>query len=161
MNLSITTDYALRILIYIGHRPPETCVTVGEIADAYGISKNHLMKVAARLRDGGYIVAVRGNGGGVRLSGDPEILNIGEVVRYTEDDFGLVSCMRDDGHICRIFSACILRVALGKALDAFLGELDRVTLADLLGAKPLLEEIFLSQLSNASASPAALSETTG
>lgn len=141
MRLTFHTDYALRILLYLGARPNQT-VTISEVAEAYGISKNHLMKVATHLGSGGYIDASRGNGGGLRLACNPEDIVIGEVVRHTENDFALVGCFEAGGPGCRIETACLLRSALRKALDAFFRVLDDYTLADLLVTRPLMAALF-------------------
>ena len=141
MRLTLHTDYALRMLLYLGTRPHDT-VTISEVADTYGISKNHLMKVATHLASGGYIAATRGNGGGLKLAQRPEDIVIGEVVRHTENDFDLVGCFEAGGAGCRIETACLLRTSLRKALDAFFRVLDDYTLADLLVTRPLMAELF-------------------
>lgn len=133
------TDYALRTLIYIGVQA-DRVVTIQEIADAYGISRNHLMKVAHMLSLGGFVTSTRGNGGGIKLAKPASKINIGQVVRYTERDLGLVGCFQP-GHDCRIAPACMLRSTLRKALKAFFEVLDEHTLQDLLVAKPLLEDL--------------------
>jgi Rrf2 family nitric oxide-sensitive transcriptional repressor len=140
MRLTSHTDYSLRTLIYLGVRG-DRLATVSEIADAYGISRNHLTKVAARLAAGGFVEAVRGNGGGIRLARDAAGINLGEVVRFTEVEMNLVECFCTGGH-CRIETACLLRPVLRSALAAFLAVLDRYTLAQLLASRPLLEELF-------------------
>jgi Rrf2 family nitric oxide-sensitive transcriptional repressor len=136
MRLTTFSDYSFRVLIYLG-AAPEGLATIESISAAYGISSNHLMKVVHRLAQLGYIETVRGKGGGMRLARPPEAINVGEVLRATEDGFDLVECM-DDGDNCRITRACVLRHVLGEARDAFLKVLDGYTLADLLApARPL------------------------
>lgn len=140
MRLTLYTDYALRMLIHLGIQQDDRLVTVGDIAIAYRISKNHLTKVANQLTNGEFIKSVRGNGGGLRLARDPAEINIGEVVRFTERDLVLVGCF-EDGHGCRIEPACMLRPALKTALAAFFAALDKYTLRDLLVTRPLLHEL--------------------
>jgi Rrf2 family nitric oxide-sensitive transcriptional repressor len=139
LRLSIHSDYALRMLICLGAREGEV-VNVAEIADAFGISRHHLMRVAQRLRDAGYVETTRGHGGGVRLARAPAEITIGAVVRCTENDFSLVACFAPEG-TCRILPVCGLRPVLADAMAAFLAVLDRYRLADLLGARRELREV--------------------
>jgi len=132
MRLTSFTDYSLRVLIYLGLHEAKL-VTIRQVSDAFGISENHLMKVIYKLSTLGYVESVRGRGGGIRLAGTPEETRLGHLVRQVEPDFTIVECF-DGQHRqeCVIDSSCHLRAVLGKALDAFLAELDRHTLADLL-----------------------------
>jgi Rrf2 family nitric oxide-sensitive transcriptional repressor len=139
MRLTEHTDYALRMLIYLGVRD-DRLTSVGEVADAFGLSKNHLLKVANHLAAAGYVQTVRGRGGGLRLAQPAEAINIGAVVRATETDLNLVPCFCDGGG-CRIEVGCILRATLNTALRAFMAELDRTTLGDLIRPRPLLKRL--------------------
>ena len=143
MRLTIFTDYSLRVLIYLGaHRDEERLATIADIAAAYRISENHLMKVVHRLARHGYIETTRGKGGGLQLARAPDQINIGAVVRVTEDDLALVECFQKSEPGCSIVSACTLQVTLARALDAFLRVLDGQTLADLLQPHAKLMKIF-------------------
>ena len=126
MRLTRYTDYALRVLTYLGAQPDKVC-SIAEIARAYDISQNHLMKVAHDLGKAGYIEGVRGRSGGIRLGKPAEQINVGDVVRHTEEGFDLVECGG-----CAIAPACELTGVLHEALTAFMTVLDRYTLADLL-----------------------------
>ncbi|GBQ20157.1 Rrf2 family transcriptional regulator [Gluconacetobacter sacchari DSM 12717] len=135
MRLTLHTDYALRTLIYLGIRT-DRLVSIREIAQAYGISENHLVKIIHRLGLGGFISTQRGRNGGLRLARPAAEIRIGDVVRYTEEDMGLVACMQSDqpgGQDCILARACRLRGVLGEALGSFMGVLDRYTLADMIG----------------------------
>jgi Rrf2 family transcriptional regulator, nitric oxide-sensitive transcriptional repressor len=136
------TDYALRMLIQLGVHS-NRLVTIKETAEAYRLSKNHMMKIAHRLCQEGFIRSVRGNGGGLSLAKKPSEINIGDVVRCIEGDFSLVGCFEPRCEDCRISSACLLRSALRNALKAFHEKLGEYTLQDLLVTRPLLEELFL------------------
>jgi len=146
MQLTLYTDYSLRVLVYVGLKT-SGLATISEIADAYGISRNHLVKVVHNLSSQGYIEALRGKGGGLRLSRPAAQIIIGDVVRHTEPNFNLVECFdREDPGACPITPMCRLKGSLGKAFGAFMAVLDEVTLADVLSnrqelARPLHIEI--------------------
>ncbi|CAA7619833.1 HTH-type transcriptional regulator NsrR [Magnetospirillum sp. SS-4] len=132
MRLTLHTDYALRVMVHVGLRNGEL-VTITEIAECYGISKNHLTKVVHQLGKAGYLETVRGKYGGVRLLRQPDDIHLGEFIRETEEDFTLVRCMRcADNDECRLSGHCIARDALTSGLRAFFAELNRYTLADML-----------------------------
>ena len=131
MRLTYHADYALRLLMYVALRDG-TLVQIQEVAEAYGISKNHLMKVAFHLGRLGFLETVRGRNGGLRLARAPQDITVGEVVRKTEESFALVECFDPGSNGCVITGPCRLRGVLRKALDAFLDVLDEHTLADLI-----------------------------
>ncbi len=142
MRLTVYTDYALRVLMYLAVHP-EPKPTIGEIASSYGISRNHLMKVAYELGVAGYIETVRGKGGGLRLARPAEQIGLGAVVRQTEPDLALVPCFDPLNAPCAITPACKLRAALHQASAAFLEVLDAYTLADLVGNRAALDRLLV------------------
>ena len=130
MRLTAMTDYALRLLIYLGQHPDKLC-TIAEVAKTYGISEAHLMKVTHQLGMRGWIETVRGKGGGMRLGHMPAQIGVGAVIRDMETDFQLVECFAP-ASVCALTGHCTLAGALRGALDSFLKHLDAYTLADLL-----------------------------
>jgi Rrf2 family nitric oxide-sensitive transcriptional repressor len=138
MRMTVFTDYTLRTLIYLALRPGQL-VTIAEIADAYRISNNHLMKVVHHLAQSGDVNTVRGQHGGLRLAHSPAAINIGAVVRRAEADLEIVPCFGATAN-CIIKPDCVLSSALDEALRAFLAVLDRYTLADLVNPRLNLAE---------------------
>jgi Rrf2 family nitric oxide-sensitive transcriptional repressor len=130
MRLTMMTDYALRLLMHVGQHRDRLC-TIAEVAQVYGISEAHLMKITHQLGLGGWIETVRGKGGGMRLAREPVQINLGELVRSVEPDFMLVECMAS-GSTCTLTEKCGLTRVFGDALDAFMQQLDGHTLADVL-----------------------------
>ncbi|CAM3241029.1 transcriptional regulator, BadM/Rrf2 family [Paracoccus aminovorans] len=139
MRLTRYSDYAMRVLLYLGRQPDRLC-SIAEIARAYGISQNHLMKVINDLVNAGWLASVRGRGGGVRLARPADEISVGAIIRHTEDGFDLVGCGD-----CIISPACGLTSVLDEALAAFLAVLDGYTLADVLARRgdflPLLRPL--------------------
>jgi len=130
MRLSLHSDLALRVLMHLA-LTGENRATIQGISEAFGVSRNHLMKVAHELAGLGYIESTRGSGGGLRLNRPAADIVIGRVVRDMEPDFGLVECFREDNR-CVITPACALPRMLDEALNDFLTRLDAYTLADLV-----------------------------
>ena len=139
MRVALFTDYALRLLMLVGLEP-ERLVTIEEAAERFGISKNHLMKVAYELGQANYLETIRGRNGGLRLGKAPDKIVVGEVVRKMEPDFAVVECEIPTGY-CRIAPCCVLRSAMREAVQAFLEKLDRYTLEDLLRPKSKLRRL--------------------
>ena len=130
MRLTVYSDYSLRLLMYLAVRP-EGLATIPEVAKAYNISANHLMKVVHQLGQAGYIETVRGRRGGMRLGRSPEDIGLGELIRHTEPDMHIVPCFEPENQDCPLRRACRLKSALDRASIAFLAVLDEYTLADL------------------------------
>ena len=138
MELSRFTDYSLRTLIYAGIHS-DRIITVPEVAQAYGLSQNHLVKIAHKLGKAGFLEVVRGRYGGFRLGSSPDQINLGEVVRACEN-LALVECLSEEGGSCPINGACVLKGIIREARDAFLETFDRYTLADLIRSKKAMLE---------------------
>jgi Rrf2 family nitric oxide-sensitive transcriptional repressor len=138
MRLSEYTDYTLRVLMYCAaHR--DRLVTIAELAEQHGLSKNHLMKVVNDLAHQGLIETTRGRGGGLRLLLDPEAIRIGDVVRTTETDFRLVECFDRDTNACALSPSCRLKHLFAEALRGYFKALDGATLADMTSGMPTVK----------------------
>ena len=143
MRLTLNTDFSLRVLIHVGLRGNKL-TTINDIAQSFGISKAHLMKVVNDLGRNGYLETVRGHNGGIRLMREPRHINIGQVVRDTENRLGIIGCLERRGY-CPIERACVLRSALQDATQAFLAVLDAYTLADLIKPQRALSSLLFDR----------------
>jgi Rrf2 family transcriptional regulator, nitric oxide-sensitive transcriptional repressor len=153
MQLTFYTDYSLRVLMYLAVRC-DRLVNISEIAERYGISRNHLVKVVHNLTRGEFIKSYRGKGGGIELARDPAEINVGEVVRYTEGPRKTVECFDVEKNRCIISAVCGLAEVIEEACDSFFAALDRYTLADLLKHRTGLAKILVSaSLNKAGADP--------
>ena len=131
MQLTLHTDYALRVLIYLCMKPEEI-VTIDEVTDFYEISRNHLVKVVHNLATNGFIHTSRGKHGGMQLSRPPDEISIGEVVRKMEANFDIVECFSPDSKACRVVPICKLKSVLYQASENFLLYLSQHSLADVV-----------------------------
>lgn len=142
MRLTAHTDYALRILMFAAARQREGAdrarFSVEEVATAYGISRNHVMKIVQRLAGAGYLKSARGRGGGLALGVAPQTLRLGALVRFLEQDQVLVACFSCE-EPCRIGGKCALERALHGAIESFYAHLDRLTLDEITLAPSALK----------------------
>ncbi|PGL73364.1 RrF2 family transcriptional regulator [Bacillus sp. AFS055030] len=144
MRLTTYSDYSLRVLIFLSSEPREKLVNIKDIAEAYDISKNHLMKIIYNLGKMGYIETIRGRNGGIRLAKLPTEINIGEIIRKTEEDFNIVECF-EHGNTCVITPVCSLKHIFNNALEQFLKVLDQYTLDDIVKNNAMLKDYFSSK----------------
>ena len=143
MRITLFSDFALRTVIQVALNDGKL-TTIKDIGRSFGISESHLMKVVNHLSQMGYVHAVRGRKGGIRLMRDPRHINIGQVVRDTEDQLDVIGCLKYKGY-CPIERVCVLRSALRDATEAFLAVLDTYTLADLIKPQKALASLLLNR----------------
>lgn len=140
MRLTTFTDYTLRVLMYLALEPGRLA-TIPEVAKAYDISENHLMKVVHQLARNGFVESMRGKGGGIRLARPAAEISLGKVVRSSEGSGPVVECMAGENSTCCIAPACQLGDILASAFVAFYATLDEYTLADLMGNERTMANI--------------------
>ena len=134
MRLSVFTDYSLRVLIQAAIRHPNK-VTIDEVANAYGISRNHLIKVINELGRAGFLVTQRGRSGGFTLARPADRIFVSDVVKFGEEGQPLVECFDPERNKCVITPACKMKGMIAEAKRAFFDVLAKYTIADVC-AKP-------------------------
>jgi Rrf2 family transcriptional regulator, nitric oxide-sensitive transcriptional repressor len=139
MQLTQFTDYSLRALIYIA-LSKELC-TINDIATAYHISSNHLLKIIHNLSKMGIIKTIRGKKGGIVMASHPSDINLGELILKLEPNFDLVPCFNKEKANCCIAPVCKLKRILLEAKEKFIGVLKEYTLADILDNRMALNEL--------------------
>ena len=132
VRLSTYTDFGLRTLMYLASLPEGQLSTAAEVSSVYNVSLNHLVKVAGQLKKLGYLEAIRGKNGGIRLAVPPKDINVGQVIRQLENHLDGVDCSSTN---CQLVPACRLRHALALAMEDFLKVMGQYTLADLIANK--------------------------
>ena len=131
MQLSTYSDYSIRVLMQAALRAPAR-VTVDEVADTFGISRHHLVKVVHDLGHSGYLTTHRGVGGGFTLARPAEAIRLGDIVRLGEETETVINCVDGEKRRCRLLPACRLKAVLDEAAAAFFEVLDRYSLADVV-----------------------------
>lgn len=130
MKLTSFTDYSLRLLMYVAVKD-DRLVSIREVSEVFEISRNHLMKIVHELGKGGYLNTVRGKNGGFQLGMAAKDINLGKLIRYTEEELSVVECFDENNPNCKIISHCMLAGVLHMALNSFFEVLDGHNLADL------------------------------
>lgn len=138
MRLTLFTDYAIRVLLYLAAEP-ERLVTVGEIAKKYDVSQHHLVKVVQDLVKNGYVKSTKGRGGGMRLAAAPHEINVGKIVKQFEPEMQMIDCDN-----CPLCGNCSLPRPMNEAVIAFLGVLNKYSLKDIIETSPNLGKILIA-----------------
>ncbi len=141
MQLTLRTDYSLRVLIYLAQKDGELA-TIGEIAKFYQISRNHLVKVVHHLGNAGFLNTIRGKHGGIKLARAANLIFIGDVVWQMEPGFNVVECFTSSKQACVVAPICTLKSILQQASNEFLSLLNRYTVADTITKNEQTGQIF-------------------
>lgn len=139
MKLTTYTDFGLRALMYLATLPDGELTSVAKVSALYDVSRNHMVKVINQLAREGYIYALRGKNGGIRLAREARDINVGRVIRLLESNLNGIDCGRPT---CHLVPACRLKNALAEAMEAFLQVMEKYTLADLVSNRDELLPIF-------------------
>ena len=134
MQLTRQTDFAFRSLIYLAQLPEGEFGHIKDICAYYDISPNHLSKIVVKLSRLGYIEAVRGKGGGIRLARAADDINLAEIAAAFETTMHPVNCTKPR---CRIITFCKLKSVLDEAMQAFITSLGEYSLADVVTGKKI------------------------
>lgn len=129
MQLNKQTDYALRVLLFLGNLPQEQLATIDLISDRFKIARNHLIKIVSKLAKLKYIITVKGKGGGMKISPHTLQTKLSEIIQNFEPTFQVIDC---DHNACPIRGFCRLKCALDQASQAFLLVLSQYTLKQIL-----------------------------
>ncbi|MFC6668901.1 Rrf2 family transcriptional regulator [Marinobacterium aestuariivivens] len=138
MQLNKQTDYAVRVLIFLGSAPDDRRCTVSEMSETLGISANNLAKIVNRFANHGLITTIRGRNGGLRIN--PETLDypLGELVAMFEPDCELADCTHAE---CNMTEQCGWRQVLAGSREAMIAHMNRFRVRDLLDNRAWLERI--------------------
>ncbi len=130
MQLTVSSDSALRTLIYLGKKGAPA--TIAEVAEACDISKSSLMKVVMTMVSANMLESERGRSGGIMLARAATEITVGTVVRLIENNLALVDCMKESRSSCPLLPRCRLKNVFYEAQESFFSSLDKVTLSDLI-----------------------------
>ena len=131
MQLSIFTDYSFRALIYLADKK-DSLATVEELANALDISEHHLKKIIHKLAKTNYVISIKGRGGGLKLGMEPKDINLGEILKITEDNLNIVECFNNPENCPLMTGGCKLKYIISNSLEKFIKEFSKYSLEDIL-----------------------------
>ena len=131
MQLSKFTDYTFRVLIYMAIHQEEL-YTVEQLATILEVSEHHLKKVIHKLAKTDYLISIKGRAGGLKLGLPPKQINLGEVLRITEDNLCIVECIKNDMNCHFMTGECKLKGIIQESLNQFIEMFSQYTLQDIL-----------------------------
>lgn len=130
MRINAFSDLCLRVVMLLAAAPNSGLLTSRQIANAVEVPYNHVSKAVIRLRELGLVDVTRGRAGGAVLSNLGRTTTVGWLLRRLDTRATVADCSTPNGN-CPLDRNCLLQGALGRAREAFYGELDAVVIAEL------------------------------
>lgn len=132
MKISTRGRYAIRVMLDLAEHNNGEYIPLMDIAKRQDISEKYLESIVSVLSKNKFVNAVRGKGGGYRLSRAPEDYTIGSILRLTEGSLAPIACLEDEPNLCERASVC-KTLAMWKGFYKLIDEyFDGITLQDLL-----------------------------
>ena len=132
MMVSTKGRYALRVMLDLAEHNTGEYIVLMDIAKRQEISEKYLEGILATLSRAGFVIALRGRGGGYKLAKSPELYTVGSILKLTEGSLAPIACLKKDAPACNRSAECKtlpMWTKLDKLIDDFL---EKTTLADLL-----------------------------
>ena len=130
MIISTRGRYALRVKIDLSQQDPESYTPLKEIAARQEISEKYLENILKSLVTQGFILGLRGKGGGYRLTKSPEEYTLASILHATEGSLAAVACLEDHAPECARAGQCPTRPIWEKLNNLIEDYLGSITLAD-------------------------------
>ena len=135
MIISTKGRYALRVMVDLAEQNSNDFIPLKDIAARQEISEKYLESILKILVQNGLLEALRGKGGGYRLTRPPAEYSIGSILRLAEGDLASVRCVSTSFDGCSHKEKCQF-LPMWQKLDSLINNyLDSVTLADLMNTQ--------------------------
>ncbi len=133
MTVSQKCQYALRALFELAKRSGPAPTKVSEIAEVQAIPARFLEAILGELRRGSFVESRRGVNGGYFLAVEPDVLTVGEIIRFIDGPLTPVRCIGDDkGESCALKGNCVFIGMWNRARDAVAEVYDETTFQNLI-----------------------------
>ena len=131
MQLTRQTEYALRTMLELASHPCGEIISSKTISERQDIPEDFLKKTIHILAVNGLVNTVRGTQGGVRLAKYATEIKVSDVVEAIEGPVAINPCL-SSGFVCPNQAKCHISPVLARAQRAFMTELSKDSLADLV-----------------------------
>lgn len=132
MQINVTTDYAIRVFLYLAVK--NSITPSSEIASAMGIPKSYILKITNKLQDAGIAERIVGARGGFMLTKNPEKINLYEIIKIMEPTMKINRCLEDDEYCSRFATDnCPIRNFYTRLQNELESKLQEITVKMLIG----------------------------
>lgn len=142
MALNVTTDYAIRILLYLAtYAENGKSISGKEIATEMRIPYNYFLKLVPNLKNAGFLISFQGKNGGYALTLDPSEITLYDVIAAMNDDIIISECLHNPAACGRNYTD---HCAVHNVFSGIQSELDKrlksMSLAQIVANQSILEE---------------------
>lgn len=132
MKISTKGRYALRMMVDLAQHSNEGFISLKDIAERQNISKKYLEQIVPLLNKSGVLRTNRGYQGGYMLAQSPEKYTVGNILRITEGNLSVVSCLEQQPNLCPRQEECMTLYIWQGLNDVIAKYLDSITIQDIL-----------------------------
>lgn len=132
MKISTRGRYAIRVMLDLAEHNTGEYIPLMDIAKRQEISEKYLEAIVSTLSKNGYVLALRGKGGGYRLAKSPEEYTVGSILKLAEGSLAPVACLDDEPNQCPRAAEC-KTLKMWEGLYQMIEDyFDGITLEDLI-----------------------------
>lgn len=132
MKISTKGRYALRMMVDLAQHSNEGFISLKDIAERQNISKKYLEQIVPLLNKSGVLRTNRGYQGGYMLAQPPEKYTVGNILRITEGNLSVVSCLEQEPNLCPRQDECMTLYIWQGLNDVIAKYLDSITIQDIV-----------------------------
>ena len=140
MQLSVTTDYAIRVTLYLLKK--REIVRSCELSEELKIPRNYILKVTKKLEEVGIVKCYLGKKGGIEIVKIAQEITLWDVIEATESTTKINRCLGKGGYCNRDGrSSCPVRKVYSVLQEAMEERLITIKMKDLMNDKKSKNEI--------------------
>lgn len=136
MKISTRGRYAIRVLLDLSEHDTGEYIPLSDVARRQEISEKYLEAIVSMLVKNEFLTALRGKGGGYKLTKRPEEYSVGSILKVTEGSFAPVACLEHKPNQCERVAHC-KTLKMWEGLQQLIENyFENITIQDLLDNDP-------------------------